>query len=32
MAFPRTINEKAARVIGGVVAVTLVVALITGAY
>jgi hypothetical protein len=32
MAFPRTINEKAARVIGGVVAVTLVVALLTGAY
>ncbi len=32
MAFPRTINEKAARVIGGVVAVTLVIALITGAY
>ena len=32
MAFPRTINEKAARVIGGVVAVTLVVALLTGAH
>ncbi len=32
MAFPRTINEKAARVIGGVVAVTLVVALVTGAH
>ena len=30
--YPRTINEKSARVIGGVVAVTLVVALITGAY
>ncbi len=29
---PRTINEKSARVIGGVVAVTLVIALITGAY
>ena len=32
MAFPRTINEKAARVIGAVVAVTLVVALATGAW
>ena len=31
MSFPRTINEKAARVIGGAVAVTLVVALATGA-
>jgi len=30
--FPQTINEKAARVIGGVVAVTLVVVLLTGAY
>ena len=30
--YPRTINEKAARVIGGVVAVTLVIALIAGAY
>jgi hypothetical protein len=32
MAFPRTINEKAARVIGAGVAVTLVVALATGAW
>lgn len=32
MTFPRTINEKAARVIGAVVAVTLVVALATGAW
>ncbi len=31
-AHPRTINEKAARVIGGVVAVTLVIALIADAY
>jgi hypothetical protein len=30
--YPRTINEKAARVIGGVVAVTLVVALVTRAH
>ncbi len=30
--YPRTINEKSARVIGAVVAVTLLVALITGAY
>lgn len=32
LAFPRTINEKAARVIGAVVALTLVVALATGAH
>ncbi len=32
MTFPSTINEKAARVIGGAVAVTLVVALATGAW
>src|SRR3954452_7073974 len=30
--FPRTINEKAARVVAGVVAVTSLVALLTGAY
>ena len=30
--FPRTINEKAARVVAGVVAVTALVALLTGAY
>lgn len=32
MTYPRTINEKAARVIGAVVAVTLAVALATGAW
>ncbi len=32
MTFPRTINEKAARVIGAVLAVTLAVALATGAW